>query len=130
MTNPRALSVRDELAASLRAGFEAIILEANEWRPFADYILARELALERQVAEAREERETAVGLCNATIRDLRQRAEVAERALEIFRRVTTTLSQQSVVGDGLAREQIVALKRIALEAILTASAPPRTEGTP
>lgn len=32
---------RDELAASLRAGFSAIIREADEWCPLADYILVR-----------------------------------------------------------------------------------------
>jgi len=31
---------RDELAKSLQASFGAILQEANEWRPLADYILS------------------------------------------------------------------------------------------
>lgn len=31
---------RDELAESLRIGFKAMIVEADEWRPLADYIIS------------------------------------------------------------------------------------------
>lgn len=33
-------TTRDELAESLRNGYRNIILEADEWRPLADHILA------------------------------------------------------------------------------------------
>jgi hypothetical protein len=33
------LPTRDELAAGLRAQFRSILVDADEWRPLADYVL-------------------------------------------------------------------------------------------
>lgn len=42
---------RDELAESLRIGFKDMIVEADEWRPLADYIISLlDLQLDKKVS--------------------------------------------------------------------------------
>lgn len=49
---PAEQAARDELAKALKAGYGPIILEADEWRPIADHMLAAIEQARRQEREA------------------------------------------------------------------------------
>lgn len=91
----RAAPERDKLAASLRAGFGAIIREADEWRPIAQYVTD---AVEQAVKEMEERYDARLYISASENDQLRSsmdnaRKEVKEQAEEIARQDGVRMSQ-------------------------------------
>ena len=87
---PEEQAARDGLAVFLKAGFAAIILEADEWRPLADYVMAvRRTVREEADAEIAHERafrdKAPQALADAVRLAREEEREAVERAVQSLR---------------------------------------------